>query len=646
MTNTIEALYGEDWFPCSILKISTKFDSQLDGRIFVEILSTVPDKNDSYWQDCVPHTRLRINKTILSRQDFFSFLEETKTKKVTIVRRKRLQEITTRTRRNKKVKTTCGFVFSVEEIERLIKTYYRDAELAKKSDVRTRKALKAISDLDFSCANICLDQCSNGEGYKSYPKFLLEEIILVQAQLLPLRPIYIKQKLWDTERCVYCDNIKEKDGVLVRCDGCIFFFHETCAKIFGCLELHKKWLCPLCRGAQKLIAAVKSVNMCLVREIFHSARYISPFWRAPKGNGFEEPDENIFRFGMNAIESACNIGNVELLQLILAPFISSRYRADKTLYVLPPGIKLDITGAILNGNVECSVQMYERQSHRMCTMLADVTRSRKLRNVRQNPLDFTTGLEQGCVFWGSQVDMNQFSDDFPLVVYIRKNIEHSSVSINWTVPGKPCHCPSDCAPMNTFIQDTPCEHVRINGCFVECNDKCACAKYNFNFQQLSASSFINCGRRPLSCGLRFKLQIQKTKNRGYGLFAMERIPPGEFVIEYVGELISTEENELREKIYEEKGITAFYTWQLNKDIIIDATRFRNASAFVNHQCSDNNLVPRKIYVHNSLPRLGFFSTKEIKKDDELTLEYWKGLGRSKKSRFMKCLCHYCVRDDK
>ena len=127
---------------------------------------------------------------------------------------------------------------------------------------------------------------------------------------------------------------------------------------------------------------------------------------------------------------------------------------------------------------------------------------------------------------------------------------------------------------------------------------------------------------------------------------MERIPPGEFVIEYVGELISTEESESREQLYEEKGITAFYTWQLSKDIIIDATSFRNASAFVNHQCSDNNLVPRKIYVHNSLPRLGFFSTKEIKTDDELTLEYWKGSGKVKKSRFMKCLCKYCVRDVK
>ena len=138
MINTIEALYGEDWFPCSIIKISTKFDSQIDGRIFVEVLSTVPDKNDSYWQDCIPHTRLRIDKTTLSREKFFSFMEGTPKKKATTIRRKRPQEITTRTRRNKKVKTTCGFVFPVEEIEKLIKTYYRDVELAKKSNVIPR----------------------------------------------------------------------------------------------------------------------------------------------------------------------------------------------------------------------------------------------------------------------------------------------------------------------------------------------------------------------------------------------------------------------------------------------------------------------------------------------------------------------------
>nr|KAF6392506.1 hypothetical protein mPipKuh1_007715 [Pipistrellus kuhlii] len=65
-------------------------------------------------------------------------------------------------------------------------------------------------------------------------------------------------------------------------------------------------------------------------------------------------------------------------------------------------------------------------------------------------------------------------------------------------------------------------------------------------------------------------------------------PQGEFVNEYVGELIDEEECMARIKHAQENDITHFYMLTIDKDHIIDAGPKGNYSRFMNHSCQTNS----------------------------------------------------------
>lgn len=56
---------------------------------------------------------------------------------------------------------------------------------------------------------------------------------------------------------------------------------------------------------------------------------------------------------------------------------------------------------------------------------------------------------------------------------------------------------------------------------------------------------------------------------------METIPQGEMVIEYVGEVISQQVADRREKQYERQGIGSSYLFRVSMDTVVDATKKGN-----------------------------------------------------------------------
>ena len=50
----------------------------------------------------------------------------------------------------------------------------------------------------------------------------------------------------------------------------------------------------------------------------------------------------------------------------------------------------------------------------------------------------------------------------------------------------------------------------------------------------------------------------ETKIKMWGLFALEKIPKGYFVIQYTGEVISYEKSKMRAKVYQEKNSNYLY----------------------------------------------------------------------------------------
>ncbi|CAF4274130.1 unnamed protein product, partial [Adineta steineri] len=65
-------------------------------------------------------------------------------------------------------------------------------------------------------------------------------------------------------------------------------------------------------------------------------------------------------------------------------------------------------------------------------------------------------------------------------------------------------------------------------------------------------------------------QVFWTAGRGWGLRALVPIKEGEFVNEYVGELITYEETERRVKLARKNNVKDFYFLVLDKDRVIDA----------------------------------------------------------------------------
>ncbi|XP_060570833.1 histone-lysine N-methyltransferase SUV39H2-like [Ruditapes philippinarum] len=147
----------------------------------------------------------------------------------------------------------------------------------------------------------------------------------------------------------------------------------------------------------------------------------------------------------------------------------------------------------------------------------------------------------------------------------------------------------------------------------ECNKKCKCGP--------------ECSNRVVQHGRKHKVCIFRTKNcRGWGVKAMQKIKAGTFVMEYVGEVISSEEAEVRGKTYDSVGRTYLFDLDFNGDdcpFTVDAAVYGNVSHFVNHSC-DPNLEVYSVWINTldpRLPRIALFSRRDIEKGEELTFDY-------------------------
>jgi histone-lysine N-methyltransferase SUV39H len=115
----------------------------------------------------------------------------------------------------------------------------------------------------------------------------------------------------------------------------------------------------------------------------------------------------------------------------------------------------------------------------------------------------------------------------------------------------------------------------------------------------------------------------------WGLFSLEMIPAGAFVMEYSGEILTAKEGDKRGKVYDEIGMS--YLFDMNDPdesddyemrvqessyedffpLCIDAAFYGNESRFVNHSCDPNlksfNLVTE--VDGYTFHRIGLFATK-------------------------------------
>lgn len=123
----------------------------------------------------------------------------------------------------------------------------------------------------------------------------------------------------------------------------------------------------------------------------------------------------------------------------------------------------------------------------------------------------------------------------------------------------------------------------------------------------------------------YKVKVKRS-SAGLGLFAEEEIPKGKCIIEYVGRVLTKEE---------ETTITSQYLFEVNSKKTIDGGARSNTARYINHSCRPNCEVEiRK-------GRVFIMTRRKIKAGEEFNYDY----GKEFWNEYIKpkgCKCEKCL----
>lgn len=183
----------------------------------------------------------------------------------------------------------------------------------------------------------------------------------------------------------------------------------------------------------------------------------------------------------------------------------------------------------------------------------------------------------------------------------------------------------------------PCKGHLKRTFIKECWTKCGCNK--------------NCGNRVVQHGISHNLQVFWTADgKGWGLRTLEDLPKGTFVCEYVGEILTSTElhkRNLRSNDKHSYAVLLDTDWGTRalkeaEILCLDATVYGNVARFINHRCSDANLIeipvevetPNHHYYHVAL-----FTTRKVNAFEELTWDYGVDFDDGEHHvKAFRCLC--------
>ncbi|KAG7404569.1 Histone-lysine N-methyltransferase EZH1 [Fusarium oxysporum f. sp. raphani] len=199
-----------------------------------------------------------------------------------------------------------------------------------------------------------------------------------------------------------------------------------------------------------------------------------------------------------------------------------------------------------------------------------------------------------------------------------------------------CACHSQGKTCLAKQKDRPCICVQLHReCDPDLCDTCGILERadpeNAEDELIHATGCQNCS---LQRGLTKALALGQSQLEGvgYGLFAAECIAQGDFIIEYVGELITHDEGVRREArrgdvFDEESNISYVFTLLENEGMWVDAAIYGNLSRYINHASEKSsgdkrgcNITPQILYVNGEY-RIKFTATRDIQAGEELFFNY-------------------------
>lgn len=346
---------------------------------------------------------------------------------------------------------------------------------------------------------------------------------------------------------------------------------------------------------------------------------------------------------------AAYAGNVDIAELVLnagCSLASVNMHGDTPLHIAAREGYLDCVTLFLSRGAD--IDIMNREGDTPLTLARPDTPvwvslqiNRKLRRGITNRMlrtekiicsDIAQGYENVPIPCVNAVDDEGCPSDYK---YVSENCETSAMNIDRNITHlQHCSCTDDCSSSNCL-----CGQLSIR-CWYD-KDQRLLQEFNkieppLIFEcNMACSCYRTCKNRVVQAGIKVRLQLYRTEKMGWGVRALQDIPQGSFICEYVGELISDAEADVRED--------DSYLFDLdNKDgevYCIDARYYGNISRFINHLC-DPNLIPVRVFMlHQDLrfPRIAFFSSRDILSGQELGFDYGDRFWDIK-SKYFTCQC--------
>ncbi|KAK6939929.1 SET domain [Dillenia turbinata] len=152
-----------------------------------------------------------------------------------------------------------------------------------------------------------------------------------------------------------------------------------------------------------------------------------------------------------------------------------------------------------------------------------------------------------------------------------------------------------------------------------CGDECLNRMLNIECVQGTCPCGDLCSNQQFQKRNYAKLKWFRCGKKGYGLQLLEDISQGQFLIEYVGEVLDLHTYQARQRDYASKGHKHFYFMTLNGSEVIDACAKGNLGRFINHSCDPNCRTEK--WMVNGEVCIGLFALRDIKKGEEVTFDY-------------------------
>ncbi|XP_071323115.1 histone-lysine N-methyltransferase EHMT1 isoform X2 [Trachinotus anak] len=343
-------------------------------------------------------------------------------------------------------------------------------------------------------------------------------------------------------------------------------------------------------------------------------------------------------------------GSVEIAELLLnahCDLQAVNIHGDSPLHIAARENRLDCVTLFLSRGADVLLKNREGETPPDCcshsskawAALQANRRERDAKNMKLSQAeekllhsDIALGQERVPIPCVNAVDSEPYPDNYK---YIPENCVTSPMNIDRNITHlQYCVCKEDCSAsicmcgqlslrcwydktgrlLPEFCREEP-------PLIFECNHACSCWR--------------TCKNRVVQNGLRTRLQLFRTSKKGWGVRALQDIPQGTFICEYVGEIISEAEAEMRQN--------DAYLFSLDdkpQDLYcIDARFYGNISRFLNHMCEPNLFACRVFTTHQDLrfPHIAFFASENIKAGEELGFNYGDHFWEVK-SKLFNCEC--------